>query len=101
MLSETPLLIDSHCHLDFPDFDGELDDVVSRARDAGIGHMLTICTRVTKFDAVRAIAEKYDNVFCTVGVHPHNAEDEPEVTAEHLIHLAEHPKVVGFGDHRK
>ena len=98
MLSETPLLVDSHCHLDFPDFDGELDDVVSRAHEAGIGHMLTICTRVTQFDAVRAIAEKYDNVFCTVGVHPHNAEDEPEVTAEHLIRLAEHPKVVGFGE---
>ena len=92
------MLVDSHCHLDFPDFDGELDDVVCRAHEAGIGHMLTICTRVTKFDAVRAIAEKYDNVFCTVGVHPHNAEDEPEVTAEHLIRLAEHPKVVGFGE---
>ena len=92
------MLVDSHCHLDFPDFDGELDDVVCRAHEAGIGHMLTICTRVTKFDAVRVIAEKYDNVFCTVGVHPHNAEDEPEVTAEHLIRLAEHPKVVGFGE---
>ena len=98
MLSEIPLLVDSHCHLDFPDFDGELDDVVSRARDAGIGHMLTICTRVTTFEGVLAIAEKYDNVFCTVGVHPHNVGDEPEVTAEHLIRMAAHPKVVGFGE---
>jgi len=92
------MLVDSHCHLDFPDFEGELDNVLARAGEAGIGHMLSICTHVTKFDAVLAIAEKYDNVFCTVGVHPHNAADEPEVTAEHLVRLAEHPKVVGFGE---
>ncbi len=92
------MLVDSHCHLDFPDFEDELDGVMSRAADAGIGHMLTICTRVTKFDAVLAIAKKYDNVFCTVGVHPHNAADEPEVTAEHLIRMADHPKVVGLGE---
>ncbi len=92
------MLVDSHCHLDFTDFEDELDDVVARAGEAGIGHMLTICTRVTKFDGVLAIAEKYDNIFCTVGVHPHNAEDEPEVTAEHLIRMAEHPKVVGLGE---
>ncbi len=92
------MLVDSHCHLDFPEFEDELDDVVTRAGEAGIGHMLTICTRVTKFDAVLAIAEKYDNIFCTVGVHPHNAEDEPEVTAEHLIRMAEHPKAVGLGE---
>ena len=92
------MLVDSHCHLDFPEFEGELDDVVARAGEAGIGHMLTICTRVTKFDGVLAIAEKYDNVFCTVGVHPHNVADEPEATAEHLIRMAEHPKVVGIGE---
>ena len=60
--------------------------------------MLSICTHVTRFDTVLAIAEKYDNVFCTVGVHPHNAADEPEVTVEHLVRMAEHPKVVGFGE---
>ena len=92
------MLVDSHCHLDFPDFEDELDDVVARAEEAGIGHMLTICTRVTKFDGVLAIAEKYDNVFCTVGIHPHNADDEPEITPEHLIRMADHPKVVGFGE---
>lgn len=92
------MLVDSHCHLDFPDFDGELDGVMARAADAGIGHMVTICTRLSRFDAVLAIAEKFDNVFCTVGVHPHNAGDEPEVTPERLIELAEHPKVVGFGE---
>ena len=92
------MLVDSHCHLDFPDFEGELDDVVTRASEAGIGHMLSICTHVTRFDTVLAIAEKYDNVFCTVGVHPHNAADEPEVTAEHLVRMAAHPKVIGFGE---
>jgi TatD DNase family protein len=92
------MLVDSHCHLDFADFEGELDDIVTRASAAGIGHMLSICTHVTRFDAVLAIAEKYDNVFCTVGVHPHNAADEPEVTVEHLVRMAEHPKVVGFGE---
>ena len=86
-------IVDSHCHLDFPDFEGELDDVMARAKDAGIGHMMTICTRVTKFDGVLALAEAYDNVFCTVGIHPHNTEDEPETTAQELIGLSKHPKV--------
>ena len=92
------MLVDSHCHLDFPDFEGELDDVVTRASAAGIGLILSVCTHVTRFDTVLAIAEKYDNVFCTVGVHPHNAANEPEVTAEHLVRMAAHPKVVGFGE---
>jgi len=92
------MLVDSHCHLDFPDFEGELDDVMARAKNAGIGHMMTICTRVTKFDSVLALAEAYDNVFCTVGIHPHNTEDEPETTAQELIGLSKHPKVVGLGE---
>ncbi|MEE8352694.1 MAG: TatD family hydrolase [Rhodospirillales bacterium] len=92
------MLVDSHCHLDFPDFDGELDDVLARAKDAGIGHMMTICTRVIKFDGVLALAEAHDNIFCTVGIHPHNVTDEPETTSEDLIGLTEHPKVVGIGE---
>ncbi len=93
------MLVDSHCHLDFPDFAGdELDAVVGRAVAAGVGHMLTICTHVSRFDQVRAVAERFDNVYCTVGIHPHEAGHEPDVTAEHLIRLAEHPKVVGFGE---
>ncbi|NQU61185.1 MAG: TatD family hydrolase [Rhodospirillales bacterium] len=92
------MLVDSHCHLDYPDFEDDLDGVVCRAQEAGIGHMLTICTQISKFDGVLAIAEKYDNVFCTVGIHPHHAAEEPEVTAERLIDLAGHPKVVGFGE---
>ena len=92
------MLIDSHCHLDFSDFADELDDVVARAGDAGVGGMLTICTHVTRFERVLAVAERYDNVWCSVGIHPHEAANEPEVTAEHLVRLARHPKVVGFGE---
>ncbi len=96
--SPTTLLVDSHCHLDFPDFADELDAVVARAGEAGIGWMLTICTRVSLIDQIVAIAEAYDNVFCTVGIHPHEAADEPPVTADDLLRIGQHPKVVGFGE---
>lgn len=91
-------LIDSHCHLDFPDFGDELDDVVARAGRAGISHMVTISTHITKFPQVRAVAERFDNVFCSVGIHPHEAGSEPEVSVDELIAYAEHPKVVGIGE---
>ena len=65
-----------------------MDDIMARAANAGVGHMVTICTRITKFDAILAIAEQFENVFCTVGIHPHNAGDEPEVTPQRLIELA-------------
>ncbi len=67
------MLIDSHCHLDFPDFAAELPEVVARARAAGVGRMVTISTRVRRFSAITAIAEAYEDAFCTVGTHPHNA----------------------------
>jgi TatD DNase family protein len=92
------MLVDSHCHLDFPDFAPERDAVVERAGEAGIGWMLTICTHVTRFDQVKAVAEAYPNVFFTVGIHPHEAGNEPPTSAAELIALAEHPKVVGFGE---
>lgn len=92
------MLIDSHCHLDFPDFAGELDAVVARAKAAGVGAMLTIGTRLAKAAQVIAVAERYDNIWCTVGIHPHEAEAEPAVQVETLIALAAHPKVVGIGE---
>ena len=92
------MLVDSHCHLDFPDFEDELDAVMARATEAGVGAILTICTHLTRFERVLAVAERFDNVFCTVGVHPHEAAREPRVVAEHLVRLADHPKVVGFGE---
>lgn len=92
------MLVDSHCHLDFPDFSEELDNVVQRARDAGLGRMVTICTRVRKFKQVLDVAERFDDVFCSVGTHPHNAAEELDVTAEELIELSSHGKVVAIGE---
>src|SRR3546814_3241220 len=92
------MLVDSHCHLDFPDFAAELDAVVERARAAGVGRMLTIGTRLSAFDQVLAVAERYDDICCTVGVHPHEAEAESAVTAERLMEIARHPTVAGIGE---
>ncbi|WP_153769166.1 TatD family hydrolase [Labrenzia sp. CE80] len=92
------MLVDSHCHLDFPDFDGERDDLISRAHEAGVDLMVTICTRVRKFDQVKAVAEQYDNVFCSVGTHPHQAGEERGIPAAEIIELAQHPKVVAIGE---
>ena len=92
------MLIDSHCHLDFETFAPELDSIVERARLAGVGGLLTICTRLTEFDRVHAIAERYANVWCSVGVHPHEAASEPDSDAAHIVELTRHPKVVGIGE---
>ncbi|HEX5211381.1 MAG TPA: TatD family hydrolase [Pseudolabrys sp.] len=92
------MLVDSHCHLDFPDFAAELDAVVERARAAGIGRMVTISTRVKKHAQVLAIADKYPDIFCSVGTHPHNAQEEPDVDAKTLSALARHPKIVAIGE---
>ncbi len=91
-------LIDSHCHLDFPEFAPELDAVVARAREAGVGRMLTICTRLSKFDQVLAVAERFERMFCSVGVHPHEAANEAGVALPRILELARHPKVVGIGE---
>ena len=92
------MLVDSHCHLDFPDFAAELDAVVERARSAGIGRMVTICTRVRKFPQVLAVAEKYPDIFCSVGTHPHNAHEELDIDTTALVALTKHPKVVALGE---
>lgn len=92
------MLVDSHCHLDFPDFADEIDRVVARAQTAGVGLMLSIGTRLDRFAGVLALAEKYPTVYCTVGVHPNEADSAPDVQVQHLLDLAAHPKVVGFGE---
>jgi TatD DNase family protein len=93
------MLVDSHCHLDFPEFAPERDDVVARARSAGVGTMVTISTKLSTFDSVRAIAESYADVYCTVGVHPHEADTEAGADdAVKLATLAKHPKVIGLGE---
>src|SRR5580704_2459448 len=92
------MLVDSHCHLDFPDFSAELDAVVTRARVAGIGRMVTISTRVRKHAQVLAIAERFPEIFCSVGTHPHNAHEELDIDAKALMVIAKHPKVVAIGE---
>lgn len=92
------MLVDSHCHLDFPELAGDRAGVLARARDAGVGRMVTISTRVRRFDEIRAIAEAHDPVWCSVGTHPHNAAEETDVTADELVRLAAHPKVVAIGE---
>jgi TatD DNase family protein len=92
------MLIDSHCHLDFPDFDAERDAIVRRAGEAGVGLMVTISTRVRQFDRIRSIAASYPNVFCSVGTHPHNAGEETDVTVEELVSLAAYEKCVAIGE---
>jgi TatD DNase family protein len=92
------MLIDSHCHLDFPDFAPELDAVVARAGAAGVGHMVTICTRVRRHAQVLAVAERFPTVTCSVGTHPHHAHEELDITVEDLIAHTRHPKVVALGE---
>ena len=92
------MLVDSHCHLDFPDFAEDLDGIVSRARAAGIGRMVTISTRVRKLDQLLAIAGRYDDVYCSVGTPPHNADEEDGISPDELIALTQHPKVVALGE---
>ncbi len=92
------MLIDSHCHLDFPDFAAELDAVVARARAAGIERMVTISTRVARQPDVLAIAERFSDVFCSVGTHPHHADEELDVTTADLVARTRHPKVVALGE---
>lgn len=93
-----PEITDSHCHLDFPDFDGEHDDLVARARAAGVTTMVTICTRLRNADRVRALSEAYEPVFWAAGTHPMSAAEEPQATADAIIALSKHPKFVGIGE---
>ena len=92
------MLVDSHCHLDFPDFAADLDGVVDRARAQGIGRIVTISTRVRKLPDLLAIAERFDDVFCSVGTHPHNAHEELDIGTVDLVATATHPKVVAIGE---
>ncbi|MEI9418538.1 TatD family hydrolase [Mesorhizobium sp. Cs1321R2N1] len=92
------MLVDSHCHLDFPDFAEERAAIVARAKAAGIGRMVTISTRVKRFQQVVEIAETFDEVYCSVGTHPHNAAEELDVTTADLVRLSTHPKVVAIGE---
>jgi TatD DNase family protein len=92
------MLVDHHCHLDFKDFAPERDAVVARAIAAGVGVMVTISTRVKKFDVYREIAEAYPSVLFSIGTHPHYAHEELDVTVNDLVRLSAHPKCVAIGE---
>jgi TatD DNase family protein len=92
------MLVDSHCHLDFPDFADEVDAVVARAGQAGIGRIVTISTRVKRHDGVLALSERFPSVYCSVGTHPHHAHEELDITVADLVARTRHPKVVAIGE---
>ncbi len=92
------MLVDSHCHLDFPDFDGEVDALVARAEAAGVGCMVTICTRPRQAAAVVALAESHARIFCAIGLHPHHVAAEGMPDEGDLVDFARHPKVVALGE---
>jgi TatD DNase family protein len=92
------MLVDSHCHLDFPDFAGDLDGLVSRAEAAGVGRIVTISTRVRRLGGLLDITARFPNVYCSVGTHPHHADEEDGISPQELIDLTKHPKVVAVGE---
>lgn len=93
-----PEIVDSHCHLDFPDFEGNLPQIIESARAAGVRRMVTICTKLHNEPKVRAIAEAYDGVFYAAGLHPMSVAEHPAMTVDQLVALAKHPKFVGIGE---
>ena len=97
-MTPPPEIVDSHCHLDFPDFNGELPDILARAHAAGVTRMVTICTRLDAEPAVRAIAENNSSVFYAAGIHPMRVAEEPLITLAQLVALTHHPKMVGIGE---
>lgn len=92
------LIVDSHCHLNFPDFAEDFAAVLQRAEAAGVGVMQTICTRMREFDTVHEIAQAHANVYCSVGVHPCNVTEAPLPDIEELLIAATRPKVIGLGE---
>jgi len=92
------MLVDSHCHLDFPELYSDLEAVMARASNAGIGCMLTICTRVSAMPTVLEIAERYPHVYAAIGIHPHNVEAHGVLSVDEIASWTEHPKVIGIGE---
>jgi TatD DNase family protein len=92
------MLVDSHCHLDFPQLAERLPDVLARAKSAGVARLVTISTHVARFERYRGLAEAHEEVFFTVGTHPHHAAEEPGVPAPEIVTLSHHPRCVGIGE---
>jgi TatD DNase family protein len=92
------MLVDHHCHIDRPEFAGDLDGVVARAQAAGVGVLVNISTRIRRFDEVRAVVERFDNVYGSVGTHPHQAHEELDIPVSEIVRLSKHPKIVAIGE---
>ena len=92
------MLVDHHCHIDRPEFSSDLDGVVARAKVAGVGVMVNISTRIRRFEEVRAVIERYDNVYGSVGTHPHQADEELDIPVSEIVRLSKHPKIVAIGE---
>ena len=92
------MLVDSHCHLDYPDYEADRAEVIARAHAAGVGVLQTICVRMGEFARVLALAESHERIYCSVGVHPHESGKEPPVRTDTLVEAAAHPKVIGIGE---
>ena len=92
------MIVDSHCHLDFPELYADLDGVIARAKNAGVERMLTICTSVASIPKVLAIADKYPEVYAAIGIHPHRVEEHGVLPVEQIVSWTEHPKVIGIGE---
>lgn len=92
------MLVDHHCHLDYPDLERNRDDVLARARAAGVGKLVTISTVIAHYDTYRAIAEAHPDIYFTVGTHPHRAHEELDVPVAEIVRLSQHPKCVGIGE---
>ena len=92
------LIVDSHCHLNFPDFKDDLDAVITRAREGGVGVMQTICTELEEFEEISGIAERYEGIYCSVGVHPNESELKSRADLDALLSRTSHPKVIGVGE---
>ena len=92
------MLVDHHCHIDRPEFSSDLDGVVARAKAAGVGVMVNISTRIRRFEEVRAVIERYDDVYGSVGTHPHQADEELDIPVSEIVRLSKHPKIVAIGE---
>ena len=97
-MAALPQIVDSHCHLDFPDFQDDLDGVIARSVAAGVTRMVTICTRLPSLPQVQKIAETYEQVFFAAGTHPMHVSEVPLVTVDELVDVARHPRMVGIGE---
>ena len=93
-----PNLVDSHCHLDLPEFEGDIENIIARAAAVGVNRLVTICTRLKNEPTVRSIAENHAPIFYAAGTHPMSALEEPLVSLEELIVLTQHPKMIGIGE---